>query len=228
VALAWLAPVAILLIALGPENVFARLAVFFSQMAVLTFGGAYAVLAWVAQEAVQNQGWLSAGEMLDGLGMAETTPGPLIQVVQFVGFLAAFREAGGMSPYLAGVLGAVLVTWVTFTPSFLWIFLGAPWIERLRGNSLLAGALAAITAAVVGVIANLALWFALHVIFAEVSIREGAGLRVSLPVWSSLDPVALILTVVALVAVFRFRAGMGIVIGGSALLGLAARMLTGA
>ncbi len=220
VAFAWLAPVAILLVALGPEDVFARLAVFFSQMAVLTFGGAYAVLAWVAQEAVQNQGWLSAGEMLDGLGMAETTPGPLIQVVQFVGFLAAFREAGGMNPYLAGVLGAVLVTWVTFTPSFLWIFLGAPWIERLRGNAVLAGALAAITAAVVGVIANLALWFALHVVFSELRPWTGLGMRIEVPIRSSLDPAALILTGLAIVAVFRLRLGMGAVLGLSALLGL--------
>jgi len=220
VAFAWLAPVAILLVALGPEDVFARLAVFFSQMAVLTFGGAYAVLAWVAQEAVQNQGWLSAGEMLDGLGMAETTPGPLIQVVQFVGFLAAFREAGGLNPYLAGVLGAVLVTWVTFTPSFLWIFLGAPWIERLRGNAVLAGALAAITAAVVGVIANLALWFALHVVFSELRPWTGLGMRIEVPIRSSLDPAALILTGLAIVAVFRLRLGMGAVLGLSALLGL--------
>ena len=189
-------------------------------MAVLTFGGAYAVLAWVAQEAVQNQGWLSAGEMLDGLGMAETTPGPLIQVVQFVGFLAAFREAGGMNPYLAGVLGAVLVTWVTFTPSFLWIFLGAPWIERLRGNAVLAGALAAITAAVVGVIANLALWFALHVVFSELRPWTGLGMRIEVPIRSSLDPAALILTGLAIVAVFRLRLGMGAVLGLSALLGL--------
>ncbi len=220
VAFAWLAPVAVLAVALGPEDVFARLAVFFSQMAVLTFGGAYAVLAWVAQEAVATQGWLSAGEMLDGLGMAETTPGPLIQVVQFVGFLAAFREAGGMNPYLAGILGAVLVTWVTFTPSFLWIFLGAPWIERLRGNAVLAGALAAITAAVVGVIANLAVWFALHVVFREVGVWSGAGLRVSAPVWSSLDPAALALTAFAIVAVFRLRLGMGAVLALCAVLGL--------
>jgi len=220
VAFAWLGPVAILVAALGPEDVFERLAVFFSQMAVLTFGGAYAVLAWVAQEAVQNQGWLSAGEMLDGLGMAETTPGPLIQVVQFVGFLAAFREAGGMNPYLAGVLGAVLVTWVTFTPSFLWIFLGAPWIERLRGNAVLAGALAAITAAVVGVIANLALWFALHVVFRELRPWTGFGMRIEVPIPSSLDPAALILTGLAVVAVFRLRLGMGAVLGLSALLGL--------
>ena len=165
-----------LVLALGPDAVFARLAVFFSQMAVVTFGGAYAVLAYVAQ-AAEGYGWVTAGEMLDGLGMAETTPGPLIMVVQFVGFLAAFRDPGGLDPWLAGVLASVLVTWVTFVPSFLWIFLGAPWIERLRGNRGLAGALAAITAAVVGVILNLALWFGLNLVFRESVAVRGFGLR---------------------------------------------------
>jgi chromate transporter len=154
--LLWLAPVAVLFTALGPQNVFAQIGGFFSIMAVVTFGGAYAVLAYVAQEAVQNYGWLAPGEMLDGLSMAETTPGPLIMVTQFVGFLAAFREAGTMSPLMAGTLGGLLTTWVTFTPCFLWIFLGAPFIERLRENQVLTAALTAITAAVVGVILNLA------------------------------------------------------------------------
>ena len=153
----WLAPVAVLLLLLGPDQVFTRLALFFSQMAIVTFGGAYAVLAYVAQAAAETYMWVTPGEMLDGLGMAETTPGPLIMVVQFVGFLAAFRDPGSLDPYLAAVLASVLVTWVTFTPSFLWIFLGAPYIERLRHNRALAGALAAITAAVVGVILNLAI-----------------------------------------------------------------------
>jgi chromate transporter len=176
-------------------------------MAVVTFGGAYAVLAYVAQQAVEHYGWLRPGEMLDGLGMAETTPGPLIMVTQFVGFLAAAREAGGMNPYLAGTLGALLTTWVTFTPCFLWIFVGAPYIERLRGNRALSAAMTAITAAVVGVILNLALWFAVHTLFREVRPWRAAGLALDLPVPSSLDPAALLLAAAALVAMLRFRAG---------------------
>jgi chromate transporter len=206
---------------LGADDIFARLAVFFSQMAVVTFGGAYAVLAYVAQEAVQARHWLAPGEMLDGLGLAETTPGPLIMVVQFVGFLAAFRDSGGLDPWAAAVLGAVLVTWVTFVPSFLWIFLGAPYIERLRGHAALDGALTAITAAVVGVILNLAVWFALHVVFGEVVAWSGLGLTLELPVPSSLDPVALALTLGAIVAVFRFRLGMGALLATWGALGLA-------
>ena len=136
-------------------------------MAMVTFGGAYAVLAYVAQQAVEHYHWLKPGEMLDGLGMAETTPGPLIMVLQFVGFMAAFRDPGGLSPMLAGTLGGLLATWVTFTPCFLWIFLGAPFIERLRGNKGLSAALSAITAAVVGVILNLAVWFAIHTVFRQ-------------------------------------------------------------
>jgi chromate transporter len=160
----WLVPVAALLI-LMPESIYADIATFFSKMAVVTFGGAYAVLAYVAQEAVENYGWLQPGEMLDGLGMAETTPGPLIMVTQFVGFMGATRNAGGLDPLLAGTLGALLTTWVTFLPCFLWIFLGAPFVERMRGNVALSSAMGAITAAVVGVILNLAIWFALHTIF---------------------------------------------------------------
>jgi chromate transporter len=218
--LLWLAPVAALLLLAGPNNVFADIAVFFSQMAVVTFGGAYAVLAYVAQQAVDHYGWLAPGEMLDGLGMAETTPGPLIMVTQFVGFMGAFRQATGMHPMLAGTLGGMLTTWVTFLPCFLWIFLGAPFIEALRGNRALTGALSAITAAVVGVVLNLAIWFALHSLFDEVRELRGFGLRLELPVWSSLDVPALVLTAAALVAVFRFRLGPLPVIAGSAAAGL--------
>src|SRR6266581_4649307 len=164
----WLIPVAALLASLGSANVFSQIAIFFSKMAMVTFGGAYAVLAYVAQQAVENYHWVKPGEMLDGLGMAETTPGPLIMVLQFVGFMAAFRDPGGLSPMLAGTLGGLLATWVTFTPCFLWIFLGAPFIEVLRDNKALNGALSAITAAVVGVVLNLAIWFAVHTIFHEV------------------------------------------------------------
>ncbi len=167
----WLIPVIALLVTLGSGNVFSEIAVFFSKMAMVTFGGAYAVLAYVAQQAVENYGWLKPGEMLDGLGMAETTPGPLIMVLQFVGFMAAFRDPGTLSPMLAGTLGGLLATWVTFTPCFLWIFLGAPFIEVLRDNKNLNGALSAITAAVVGVVLNLAIWFALHTVFREVTAR---------------------------------------------------------
>ena len=218
--LLWLAPVAALRVLAGADNVFTDIALFFSQMAVVTFGGAYAVLAYVAQQAVENYGWLAPGEMLDGLGMAETTPGPLIMVTQFVGFMGAFRHAGAMHPMLAGTLGGMLTTWVTFMPCFLWIFLGAPFIEALRGNRALTGALSAITAAVVGVVLNLAVWFALHTLFDEVREWNGYGLRLDLPVWTSLDLPALLLTAATLLAIFRFRIGAMPVIAGSALAGL--------
>jgi chromate transporter len=204
----WLAPVAALLVFLGPDNVFTHIATFFSQMAVVTFGGAYAVLAYVAQEAVGTYHWLRPGEMLDGLGLAETTPGPLIMVTQFVGFLAAFREASGLPPLVAATLGAILTTWVTFMPCFLWIFAGAPFVERLRGNRALSGALSAITAAVVGVILNLALWFAIHTLFREVRPVRLTSLEFDVPVLASLHIPALLLAAGAAVAVFRFKVSM--------------------
>ncbi|SFB05882.1 chromate transporter [Poseidonocella pacifica] len=204
----WLVPVGGLLLALGPDATFSRLGVFFSQLAVVTFGGAYAVLAYVAQAAVELHGWLTPEEMLDGLGMAETTPGPLIQVVQFVGFLAAFRFPDGLNPWLAAVLASCLVTWVTFLPSFLWIFLGAPHIERLRANPFVASGLAAITAAIVGVVLNLALWFAVHALFKEQITVDAGLLHIDLPIPSSVDPVAALLAAGAAVAIFRFNAGV--------------------
>src|SRR5712691_9134760 len=204
----WLVPVVALLVTLGPTNVFSQIAVFFSKMALVTFGGAYAVLAYVAQEAVEHYHWLKPGEMLDGLGMAETTPGPLIMVLQFVGFMAAFRDPGTLPPMLAGTLGGLLATWVTFTPCFLWIFLGAPFIEVLRGNKALNGALSAITAAVVGVVLNLAIWFALHTVFREVMPVHGYGLAFDMPVLTSVDLWALGLSVAAIIAIFRFKVGM--------------------
>ncbi|AVF02658.1 MULTISPECIES: chromate efflux transporter [Devosia] len=216
----WLAPVALLFAVFGPANVFAQIAGFFSVMAVVTFGGAYAVLAYVAQEAVQNFGWLAPGEMLDGLGMAETTPGPLIMVTQFVGFMGAFRDGGGLSPLVAGTLGGLLTTWMTFTPCFLWIFLGAPFIERLRDNKVLSAALTAITAAVVGVILNLAVWFGLHVVFEEVQTIASFGLDLDVPVWSSINLAAAALVLAALVAVFRFKLGPVTVLAGCAIAGL--------
>jgi len=211
----WLLPVALLWRGLGPDHVLSQVAVYFSQMAVLTFGGAYAVLAWVAQAAVGAFGWLSAGAMLDGLAMAETTPGPLILVTQFVGYMAGFNAG---SPVLAA-LAALVTVWVTFAPCFLWIFAGAPYAERLRGNPRLAGALAAVTAAVVGVIANLGLWFAIHALFAQ--IRPVWGM--DLPVWTSLDPAALGLTLLALLAAFALRTGPATLIAGAALAGVILR-----
>ena len=203
----WLAPVLIIGQTLGWHSVFADIAVFFSKMAVVTFGGAYAVLAYVAQEAVTGYGWLRPGEMLDGLGMAETTPGPLIIVTQFVGFMAAFRAPGGLSPLVAGVLGGTLTTWVTFTPCFLWIFLGAPFAEALRAAKALNAALAAITAAVVGVILNLAVWFGLHVLFRDVVPVHAAGLTFDLPILSSIDLESLVLALGAATGLFALRLG---------------------
>ncbi|MEG8038669.1 chromate efflux transporter [Sphingomonas sp. LR60] len=204
----WLLPVAVLLLALGSDNVFSRIATFFSTMAMVTFGGAYAVLAYVAQQSVDTYGWLGPREMLDGLGMAETTPGPLIMVLQFVGFLGAYREPGTLSPLLAGTLGGLLATWVTFVPCFLWIFLGAPFIERLRGNTAVAGALSAITAAVVGVVLNLAVWFALHTLFRTTTLVAAGPFRFDAPVLTSIDPAALVLSLGAAYAIFMTRAGV--------------------
>jgi chromate transporter len=204
----WLIPVAALLALLGSANVFSQIAVFFSKMAMVTFGGAYAVLAYVAQQAVDHYRWLKPGEMLDGLGMAETTPGPLIMVLQFVGFMAAFRDPGGLPPMLAGTLGGLLATWVTFTPCFLWIFLGAPFVEKLRGNKALNAALSAITAAVVGVILNLAVWFAIHTIFRQTTPVRAFPIAFDAPVFASVDPWALVLAIAAAIAIFQFKVGM--------------------
>jgi chromate transporter len=220
----WLIPVFALLIALGPGDVFTQIAIFFSKMAMVTFGGAYAVLAYVAQQAAEYYHWVSPREMLDGLGMAETTPGPLIMVVQFVGFMAAFREASGLSPMLAATLGGLLATWVTFTPCFLWIFVGAPYIEALRGNKVLAGALSAITAAVVGVILNLSIWFALHTLFRQTFAVHGLGLSFDAPVPDSVDWPALALAAAAAIAIFRFNVGMLSVLAASCITGVLLRL----
>jgi chromate transporter len=219
--LLWLAPVALILLLFGQGNVFADIAVFFSKMAVVTFGGAYAVLAYVAQQAVDNYGWLGADQMLDGLGMAETTPGPLIMVLQFVGFMAAYGNPGPLPPLLAATLGGLLATWVTFAPCFLWIFLGAPFVERLRGNAALSAALSAITAAVVGVILNLAAWFAVHSWFNETRPVTSFGLDVDLPVLASVDPWAVALSILAAAMIFAFRIGMLVTLAVSAAAGLA-------
>jgi chromate transporter len=201
----WLGPVVLLFVFLGADNIFTRLSVFFSQVAVVSFGGAYAVLAYVAQQAVETYLWLQPGEMLTGLGMAETTPGPLIMVVQYVGFLAGYRTPDELSPLLTATLAGLLVTWVTFTPCFLWVFLGAPYAEALRGVRALG---AALTAAVVGVIFNLAVWFGVHVIFRETFAWHGFGLNLSIPVLPSLDIFATILAIAAALAIFRFKTGI--------------------
>ena len=215
----WAAPMAAVFLFLGPDHVLWDIGVFFSQLAVVTFGGAYAVLAYMAQEAVSGFGWLSAGEMADGLGLAETTPGPLIMVTQFVGYLAAFRAPEPFGPVLAGVLGAALTTWVTFAPCFLWIFAFAPWMDRLQRARWLKGGLAAVTAAIVGVIANLALWFALHVLFARVAVLEAGPLRLQSPEWASFDWRAAAIAAVALLLIFRLKWGIIATLGVTAALG---------
>ncbi|MBX9945746.1 MAG: chromate efflux transporter [Reyranella sp.] len=224
----WLVPVALLWLGLGGDNVFAQIALFFSKMAVVTFGGAYAVLAYVAQQAVETYGWVTPGEMLDGLGMAESTPGPLIMVTQFVGFLAAWRDPGGLHPLLAATLGGLLTTWVTFTPCFLWIFVGAPFAEALRANKALAAALAAITAAVVGVILNLAVWFGLQVLFTERQPVRFLGAALDLPVLASADLATVALVAACAVAIFRFKFGMIPVLLASAAAGVVYALALGA
>ena len=218
---AWVAPTLGLALALGWGHPLTQMALFFSKAAIVTFGGAYAALSYVAQEAVQHWGWLRPGEMLDGLGLAETTPGPLILVLPFVGFLGAFRAPGGFSPLVAGALGGAIATWMTFAPCFLWIFLGAPFVERLRGWPALAGALSAIGAAVVGVILNLAVWFATHALFARQIAVTAYGLHFDAPDLASANPVGLALAALALLAVFVGRIGAGWVLAACAAAGLA-------
>jgi chromate transporter len=219
----WWAPVLLAALTLGPRHVLVSIGVFFSKLAVVTFGGAYAVLAYMTQQVVETNGWLTAPETVDALGLAETTPGPLILVTQFVGFLAAYREAAPFTPLIAGILGAALTTWVTFVPALLWIFAGAPFIEELRGNRKLAGALAAITAAVVGVILNLSVWFALHVLFGKVIEMHTGPLR-----WYAFNPLALdiraaVLAAIAAVLTFGLHRGLIEVVVAMATLGAIAQ-----
>ena len=189
----WWAPVALCVVLLGKEHVFVDIGVFFSKLAVVSFGGAYALLAYMAQQAVETYGWMTAPEMVDGLGLAETLPGPLIKVTQFVGFLGAYRSPEPFTPVTSAVIGSALTTWVTFVPPMLLIFAGAPFVEQLRSNQRLSGALAAITAAVVGVILNLTVWFVLHVLFANVAEARAGPLR-----WYAFDPFTIDLKVSAL------------------------------
>jgi chromate transporter len=204
----WFAPLPALALTVGRDHALHDQAVFFGQAAVVTFGGAYAVLAYVAQAAVDVYGWLAPGEMLDGLAMAETTPGPLIQVVQFVGFMGAYRSPGELAPLTAAVLGSVVTTWVTFVPCFLWILLGAPYVERLRGRPALDAAMSAITAAVVGVVANLALWFALHTFFTNVERQTFGPLQLAVPDPATIAVVPLLASVGAWIALVRFEVGL--------------------
>lgn len=222
----WAAPMALVLATLGRDHVLWQIGGFFSQLAVVTFGGAYAVLAYMAQEAVQGYGWLAAGEMADGLGLAETTPGPLILVTQFVGALAAFRAPDPLSPLLAGLLGAMLTTWVTFAPCFLWIFTFAPWIERMENSPRLKGGLAALTAAVVGVIASLSLWFFVHVLFVRVDRLSWGPFNFEVPVWATLDWRALVLAALSAALLFSLRWKIIWVLGVAALGGLTLSLAT--
>jgi len=216
----WFVPLAALGLIAGPYNVFSQIGWFFSKLAVVTFGGAYSVLAYVAQEAVESYGWLAPGEMLDGLGMAETTPGPLIQVVQFVAFMGAFRDAGVFHPMVGGLLASVWATWITFVPCFLWIFAGAPYVESLRQNQAIGAALFAITAAVVGVMLNLAVWFALHVAFTDIVEERIMGMRLLIPVGTSVQIASIVITASALAVLLKSRVGLLPVMAVSTLLGI--------
>ena len=223
--LVWWVPVALVIGLTGRDSTLSTQGVFFSGTALVTFGGAYAVLAYVAQRAVETYGWLGPDEMVRGLGLAETTPGPLIMVLQFVGFLGAYRNPGGLDPWVAATIGAALTTWVTFVPAFLFVFLGAPYVERLRHNRAVADALSGVTAAVVGVIANLGTFFALHTLFDESDQFEWGPLSIELPEPGTLDPVALVIAVIAAVLLFRLRWSVLRTLGACALLGLAAAAL---
>jgi chromate transporter len=218
----WGVPVAAVALLTGTGSVLTQQGLFFSGTAVVTFGGAYAVLAYVAQQAVEVHGWLGPREMVRGLALAETTPGPLIMVVQFVAFLGAYRDPGALDPWVAAVLASLLVTWVTFVPSFLFVLLGAPYMERLRGNRSLSAALTGITAAVVGVIANLGVYFAVHTLFSRTVDVDRGPLHLELPDPATLRPVSLAIAVMAAVLLFRLRWSVLRTLGVCALLGLVA------
>jgi chromate transporter len=224
-ALLWALPVLALAARFGRRSVFVTEGIFFSKAAAVTFGGAYSVLAYVAQRAVESYGWLRPGEMLDGLGMAETTPGPLIMVLQFVGFMGAFRHPGGLPPLAAGLLGSTVTVWVTFLPCFLWIFVGAPYIEALRGYRPLGAALSAITAAVVGVILNLSVWFAAHVAFREVRVEALGPLRLLSPVWRTFDAPATLLAGGAAIVLLRLGWGVPRTLAACVVVGAALALL---
>lgn len=216
----WLGPVVLLVVVFGRESVFVTEAIFFSKTAVVTFGGAYAVLAYIAQQAVDVYQWLAPGEMLDGLGMAETTPGPLIQVVQFVGFMGGYRNPGALSALAGGALGSLVTAWVTFVPCFLFIFVGAPFAEHIRGRPSLQSALTSITAAIVGVILNLAAWFSIHTLFAQVETVDRGPFRLLVPSLQTIDPASTILALGAAMAMLRYKVGMMTTLAAAAGLGV--------
>ena len=221
----WLAPVAIVALATYPDHLLVSVGLFFSKLAVVTFGGAYAVLAYMGQQAVENHGWLSAPQMVDGLGLAETTPGPLILVTEFVGYMAGFHASGLQGSVTGGLAAALMALWVTFAPCFLWIFAGAPYIERLANMPRLSGALSAITAGVVGVIANLALWFGLHVLFGDLTRIEAGPVTMTWPVWSSISLAAVSLFVLSAVMLLKLHAGLAKTLAVCAVLGAAVGLL---
>jgi chromate transporter len=207
--LAWVVPVLAVIVLAGIDSTLARIGLFYSVVAMVTFGGAYAVLGYVAERAAGDWGWLDAKQMADGLGLAETTPGPLILVLQFVAFIAAFRTGGSAHPYGLAIVASVLASWVLFVPSFVWIFLGGPHLERINADPRLRGALSCVTAAVVGVVLNLTVWFAVHVVFAEVHRVKAGPLSLLWPAVSTLDVRALGLVILS--AVLMFGLGQGIV-----------------
>ncbi len=219
----WVLPLAAIAAVVGRDHLLVQLSLFFSKLALVTFGGAYAVLAYMGQDVVARHGWLEAGQMMDGLGLAETTPGPLILVTEFVGYLAAYRNAGEPAVVM-GLLGAFVALWATFVPCFLWIFAGAPYIDWILGKPRLRNALAAITAAVVGVILNLAVWFALHVFFGKVTLVESYGLKLWLPDLATLDWRVVLLAIVSGVLLLRRHWGIAPVLGIASGLGLAIRL----
>ncbi|QDG75639.1 chromate efflux transporter [Labrenzia sp. PHM005] len=225
--LVWAAPPLLAALFLTPQSVLIDVAGFFSTLAVVSFGGAYALLSYMAQVAVETKGWLSAGQMLDGLGLAETTPGPLILVTQFVGFLGGWQNPEPFTPAAMAFLAAAMTTWVTFAPSFLFVLAGAPWMERLYGNQRLSNALSAITAAVAGTILNLAVWFALNVLFAKTETITAGPITVLWPVFTSLDGVLLTIAVVAAILVFWAKRSMFAVLGATAVLGFLAKTVFG-
>ncbi len=223
-AVLWLIPVAALFITRGSESIFTQEAVLFSKSALVTFGGAYAVLGYITQEAVNRYGWITPQDMITGLGLAETTPGPLIMVVQFVGFLAAYNSPGDLPPLVAGTLGAILTVWVTFVPCFLFIFLGAPYVERLRHNQAISHALTAVGAAVAGVVLNLALWFALHTAFDTVTDTAMGPFTLPLPEPGSINPASVAISLLAAILVFRLSIGTLTVLATCAAIGALAAL----